>query len=181
MKYPNNIKKEFKKVITHSNRGMSLENIINDANQYYLDNDIALIYKKPTPIQVVKVQNKKIVDAFFKEPSTLDYSGLYKGKYIEFDAKETKLKNYFPLSNIHDHQINHIRNVIKQHGISFLIIAINNEYYLLNGLTIIDYIDSNDIKNMPYDFIKEKGFLLKYNYLRGLDYIKVIDNIMEEL
>ena len=38
-----------------------------------------------------------IKKAFFKEPSTLDYSGIYNGKYIEFDAKECHNKTSFPL------------------------------------------------------------------------------------
>ena len=36
-------------------RGMSLEEDINLSNTYYLSVDQAVIYKKPTPIQIVKV------------------------------------------------------------------------------------------------------------------------------
>ena len=71
---------------------MTLESEINDSNKYYLEKDIAVIYKKPTPIKVVKQVNEKITDAYFEKPSTTDYSGLYKGKYIDFEAKETKNK-----------------------------------------------------------------------------------------
>ena len=39
----------------HMGRGMSLENDLNDSNAYYCSCDRALIHKKPTPIQVVKV------------------------------------------------------------------------------------------------------------------------------
>ena len=38
---------------------MKLENLINQTNEYYLENDIAIIYKKPTPILVCKVDYKK--------------------------------------------------------------------------------------------------------------------------
>ena len=37
---------------TYANRGMGLENDINETNKYYLTYDIALIYKKPTPIRI---------------------------------------------------------------------------------------------------------------------------------
>ena len=53
MKYPNGIKKEYKSIQSHSNRGMNLENDLNDSNNYYLVNDIAVIYKKPTPIKIL--------------------------------------------------------------------------------------------------------------------------------
>ena len=71
MNYPNSIKKEYHKVISHANRGMDLENIINDTNEYLRKKDIALIYKKPTPIGISKVEykdNKKIIKkGYFSE------------------------------------------------------------------------------------------------------------------
>ena len=50
MNYPNGIKKKFK--ASASNRGMTLENEINESNTYYRDNNIAVIYKKPQYIIV---------------------------------------------------------------------------------------------------------------------------------
>ena len=86
MNYPKGIKHDTTKdkdYITYGNRGMDLEEDINITNKYYVDNNIAFIYKKPTPIQVTKIDyNSKgivIKEAFFKEPSTTDYNGLYKG------------------------------------------------------------------------------------------------------
>ena len=110
--YPSGLKKEYRKnVINYSNRGMNLEYLINNANKYYLENDIAVIHKKPTPIQLVDVDYKKneIKKAYFKDKSTLDYNGLYKGKYIDFDAKETRETTRFPLQNIHEHQLLHMK------------------------------------------------------------------------
>ena len=103
MQYPNNIKKSYNHIsVSHSNRGMSLENLLNHTNDYYIKKDIALIYKKPTPIGVAEVSysdHKKLIKkAYFKEQSTLDYNGIYKGKYIEFDAKETLNKTAFPIA-----------------------------------------------------------------------------------
>lgn len=100
---------------TYANRGMGLENDINETNKYYLTYDIALIYKKPTPIRITKTNYKdmRITDGFFETQSTLDYNGVYKGYYIEFDAKETNSSTSFPISNIHEHQLAYIRKVIK--------------------------------------------------------------------
>ena len=177
MLYPGCVKKEYKRNISHKNRGMKLENLINLSNEYYVENDIAIIYKKPTPILVCKVDYKKnlVTEGYYKTPSTLDYNGIYKGKYIDFDAKETLNKTSFPLSNIHEHQLLHMKRVINHGGISFLIIKINGLYYLLDVKIIIDFINSNDRKSIPYEYIKEKGYIIKEGIRPALDYIKVID------
>ena len=181
LNYPNNIKKKFHKQIDYANRGMDLEDIINDTNEYLRENDIALIYKKPTPIGISKVSydnNKLSIDkAYFASQSTLDYNGLYQGKYVEFEAKSTENKTSFPLANIHDHQILHIRRVIKNNGIVFLIIRINNLIYMLSGNNFLNYIDNHDRKSIPYNYIKENGILLTYNYFKGLNYIEYIDKM----
>ncbi len=53
--------------IDFSNRGMTLEDEINKSNQYYLKNGIAVIHKKPTPIQIVSVDYPKRSAARIKE------------------------------------------------------------------------------------------------------------------
>ena len=179
MNYPNNITKTYQKPVSYSNRGMDLEDLINETNKYYLDNNIALIYKKPTPIGIDKVQyenNSKIITrAFFKEPSTLDYNGLYKGRYVEFDAKETTSKTSFPLQNIHPHQILHLKKVLEHNGIGFLIIKMCGNYYYLSGKDLISFIDEGKRKSIPFDYIQKNGYLLKYNYSKGLNYLNAID------
>lgn len=184
MNYPNNIIKKKYQQVAHGNRGMTLEKAINNSNQYYIDNNRALIYKKPTPIGIVDVTyttKHKIIDkAYFKCPSTLDYNGLYQGKYLEFEAKETKSKSAFPLSNIHPHQINHIRRVIEHQGYAFLIIKINLEHYLLWGPDFINYLEAHDRKSLPYQFIKEQGHIIKEKYQPALDYLTVIDEIIKK-
>lgn len=171
---------KYKKNIGYANRGMFLEHIINDANTYYLSKDIAVIYKKPTPIKVLNVAYRSskttLIDkAVFSETSTLDYNGVYKGKYIEFDAKECKNSTSFPLSNIKPHQIEHIKNIMRHNGIVFLIIFMNNKFYLLKGDSLIDFIDNNDRKSIPYEYIEKKGYIIKEGYMPRIDYIKAID------
>ena len=184
MNYPKGIKKEnTNNYIKFDNRGMDLENDINITNEYYASNNIAYIYKKPTPIQVTKVDYKNnsviIKEAYFKEPSTTDYNGLYKGKYIDFEAKETNSKTSFPLSNIHKHQIQHIRNITNNGGTCFLIVRFTtlNRNYILMGNDFINYIDGNTRKSVPIDYFEEKGYLIELSYVPRLDYIKVLDKI----
>ena len=184
MNYPNKLNKNYQKETIYANRGMDLESIIEEANNYYINNDIAYIYKKPTPIGINKVsyQNgqKRITDAFFKMPSTLDFNGLYKGKYIEFDAKVTECKTSFPLSNIHKHQMIHINNIQNHGGIVFLIIEMNSNYFALSGKKLINFTNNNTRKSIPYDYILENGYKIDYNYNKGLDYLNIVDKLIKE-
>ena len=177
--YPGKAKSNYNKTVNYSNRGMDLEELINLSNEYYLQEDIAVIYKKPTPITIVDASfdshGRVITKAYFKEPSTLDYNGLYKGRYIDFDAKVTKSKTSFPLSNLHEHQYQHMKNVINHGGITFLIISINNKYYYLDGLDIINFINTNDRKSIPIEYIESNGIEIKAKIKPRLDYIKAID------
>ena len=181
MKYPGGIKLNTTKNITYDNRGMNLESDINITNQYYIDNNIAFIYKKPTPIQIVKTDYSKnnaiIKEAYFKEPSTTDYNGLYKGMYIDFEAKETENKTSFPLSNLHMHQIRHIENIINNDGIGFLIVRFNklNKTFLLLGQDLINFIKKNTRKSIPINYFEEKAYLIEEKYIPRIDYLKIID------
>ena len=183
MNYPNGIKKTFK--INSGNRGMTLEQDINDTNLYYRNNDIAIIYKKPTPITINKVDYKSRKDAVIKEahfiiPSTTDYNGIYQGLYIDFEAKETR-KNYFPLANIHKHQIEHLRKIRKCGGIGFIIVrfTLSNKTYLLEIDKLDIFLDNNKRKSIPEEYFIKEGFLIKQGYNPYLDYLKIIDIIKE--
>ncbi len=182
--YPNGIKKTFK--INTANRGMSLENDLNDTNNYYRNHDIAIIYKKPTPITINKVDYKARNDAVIKEahfivPSTTDYNGVYKGNYIDFEAKETR-KNYFPLSNIHNHQIEHLRKIKKCGGIGFIIVkfSLSNEVYLLEIDKLDKFLDNSKRKSIPKEYFVNEGYLIKQGYNPYLDYLKIIDIIRSD-
>ena len=169
---------------TFANRGMGLENDINETNKYYQTYEIALIYKKPTPIRITKTDYKtlRIKDGFFECPSTLDYNGVYKGYYIEFDAKETKSKTSFTINNIHNHQIEYIKKVLKHGGIVFLIVRFTllDKNYILKGEQLIDFLTTNERKSIPLNYFEENCYKLEIKYAPRLDYIKIIDKLIKE-
>lgn len=182
MKYP--IRKKMPQTeMNYANLGMTLESDIMVTNEYYLNNNIAVIHKKPTPVQVVKVdypaRNKaKIVEAYYKIPSTTDFNGIYKGKYIDFDVKETTAKTSFPLKNIHPHQIEHLKNVKKHGGIAFIIVhwKTKNKYFFLPIEIILKYADDKEgRKSIPYEDFINFGYEIKLTYHPRLDYLKIID------
>ncbi|MFV0249682.1 MAG: Holliday junction resolvase RecU [Bacilli bacterium] len=186
MKYPQGIIKVNRNYYSHSNRGMTLESDINITNKYYLDNDIACIYKKPTPITVARVDypNRKdavITEAYYKTPSTTDYNGIYNGKYIDFEVKEIKL-NFFPLSNIHNHQINHLKIIINYGGIGFIIVkfSLHDKIFLLEGEKLFSFIKNNTRKSIPLEYFEMEGYIIKEQYNPRVDYLNIINKIYFE-
>lgn len=163
-----------------ANRGMDFEHEINLSNDYYRDHDICLITKRPTPINVVKVdysKGAKIVHAYFEEQSTTDYNGVYKSRYIDFEAKNTKNKTSFPLSNITKHQIEHLKRVIAHGGIAFFIINFEslNQIFLLDAKYVIEFYEHGERKSIPYDCFLTNGIEIEQGYNPRIDYIKAID------
>ena len=82
----------------NKNRGMLLETIINQTNSFYIINNICLIHKKNLDIKFssVVLKDKKLVakDAKITNKSTVDYYGLWKGKFLAFEAKSTEDKSF---------------------------------------------------------------------------------------
>lgn len=131
--------KKKKKDFSFSNRGKTLEDELNETNEYYQQMGLAVIHKKPVPVQIVKVEYPSrsaavIREAYFRTPSTTDYNGVWNGRYIDFEAKETENKTSFPLKNIHDHQIHHMSQVVKQQGMAFMIIRFSTlqRYFIMH-------------------------------------------------
>lgn len=119
---------------TRGLRGSTLEELINFTNEKYREHGIALVQKIPTPIKPVEIdkESRHITMAYFEQKSTVDYIGVVQGVPICFDAKECNT-NTFPMQNIHEHQVNFMREFEEQNGISFIIIYYTNRneaYYL---------------------------------------------------
>lgn len=186
---PKNEKLAYKKEnnVQYSNRGMTLEEDLNETNEYYRERQIAVIHKKPTPVQIVSVDYPKrsaavIKEAYFKQASTTDYNGVYKGKYIDFEAKETRNHTSFPLQNIHEHQIKHMEAVLKQKGICFLILRFTNsdEIFLLEAEKLLQFWNrkkNGGRKSISRQEIETDGYKIPLGYQPRIDYIKVIDQL----
>ena len=174
----------FRNINTYANRGMTLEADLKASNDYYLINDKAIIYKKPTPITISKVNYPSraeavIKEGYFKTPSTTDYNGIYKGKYIDFEAKETKLKTSFPLNNIHPHQIKHLVQIKKHGGIGFLIVrfTVINKTFLLTIESLMKFLDESKRKSIPLSYFEGNGYIIKDKYNPRVDYLEILDKL----
>ena len=177
--------------ISTSNRGMQFEELINQSNEQYLNRNIAVIYKKPTPVQIVTVDypersKAKITEAYYKIPSTTDYNGIYKGYYIDFDAKQCNSLTSFPLSNVYQHQIDHLERISMHGGIGFLLVEFNrlDEIYLLDIKDLL-YFNKRDKtggrKSISIDEFRERGILIKESFPIRIPYLNAVDILIEKM
>ncbi|WP_214849747.1 Holliday junction resolvase RecU [Exiguobacterium sp. s193] len=171
---------------TFSNRGMKLEKLINESNTFYLTHNRAIIHKKPTPLQIVQVDYPKrsaavVKEAYFKQPSTTDYNGVYRGRYIDFEAKETNHKTSFPLKNFHPHQIEHMRKCVAHGGICFVIIRFSmyNVQYVLSVEHVFPWWEQLETgrKSIPLDQIEQHGIKIKTGAFPAIDYLEAVDEL----
>lgn len=182
--YPNKKSTSHVKLKSSANRGMDFELMINKTNEFYRDNDIAMIYKKPIPIQIVGVDYKrrsaaKITEAYYKLPSTTDYNGVYKGKYIDFEAKETKSKTSFPIKNIHEHQVIHLKRTREHGGISFIIVYFSTlgKIFFMDSKFVDFYYQRSKTgrKSIALEEFETNAFSIKEGYRKPVDYLSVVD------
>lgn len=180
--------KKPKKKINYGKRGMSLEDEINESNLTYLKKERAVIHKKPTPIQIVNVDYPKrsaavIKEAYFKQASTTDYNGVYRGHYIDFEAKETKNKGSFPLKNFHEHQIAHMQQCLNQKGICFVILKFTslNRLFLLGAEHLLIYWNKqlDGRKSIPLEELEKNSHEMYYSFSPRIPYLDVVDQIID--
>ena len=160
----------------HGNRGMAFEDAINKTNEYYILKNLAVITKRPTPINIVSVDYTKgalITKAYFETQSTTDYNGVYNGHYIDFEAKSTRSKTSFPLSNIQPQQITHLEHVLLHKGWAFFLIhfALLDEVYLLPAEYVIDFYHKRERASIPYEDFKTHGKKIRVSYNPPCDYL----------
>ena len=150
-------------------RGSTLEEFINRTNERYQEQGLALIQKIPTPITPVKIdkEHRHITLAYFDQRSTVDYIGAVQGIPVCFDAKECHTDT-FPLQNLHEHQVEFMKEFEKQDGIAFLIIyyGARNELYYMPFAEIQKFwnrAQEGGQKSIRYDELNPKYFMTLKN------------------
>ena len=148
-------------------RGSVLEELINYTNEKYRQQKLALVQKIPTSIKPVRFDKTKrhITLAYFDQKSTVDYIGVVQGIPICFDAKECA-KDIFPLQNIHEHQVEFMKNFEKQMGIAFFLISFTarDEFYYLRFAKLLEFWNrakEGGRKSFRYEELEPDFFLRK--------------------
>ena len=127
-------------------RGSTLEDMINNTNEYYRHKNLALVQKIPTPITPIKIDkdSSQITLAYFEKDSTVDYIGVVQGVPVCFDAKECATDT-FTMRNIHEHQIRfkgYLERVQNGHANNFKYNELDPNFFIrAKGGALVHYLE----------------------------------------
>ncbi|HAC02416.1 MAG TPA: Holliday junction resolvase RecU, partial [Eubacterium sp.] len=115
--------------------------------------------------------------------STVDYIGVIQGIPVCFDAKECATDT-FPLHNIHEHQINFMKEFELQDGISFIILyfSTRDEFYYMPFSDIIIFWEraaNGGRKSFTYDEV-DKSYRINHGKGIMLHYLEMIQKDINE-
>lgn len=97
-------------------------------NTQYRNKGVADIRKIPTPVKITSNINGKVSGRVTKG-ELVDYFGIFEGRAIIFDAKETTTTTSFPLKNIHPHQYEILKSWHGKGAKSFLLVSFTKRQY----------------------------------------------------
>lgn len=166
-------------------RGSTLEDMVNRTNEWYLEKNLALMQKIPTPITPVRMdkEHRQITLAYFDQRSTIDYIGVVQGIPVCFDAKECNTDT-FPLANVHPHQVAFMEQFEKQEGIAFLLISFTHreEFYYLRFSDLEKFWNralDGGRKSFRYEELNPAYFLPKVSGIL-IPYLQVLQKDLED-
>lgn len=144
----------------YANKGMYIEELIEQSIKYYLANNICFIEKRYIPIKIIK-KFGNLIEGKLLSKSYVDYVGLIDGKYITFESKQTD-EEKFMLNQIKEHQLEHLNLISRLNGYGFLILHFycNDKTFLIPYNKIEDWI-SKKIKSIKIDFLEKENNVYK--------------------
>jgi recombination protein U len=167
----------------YANRGKQLEANILTANRYYDMSGLAVVVQMPTPVKILRIVRNQVTGVLQK--STIDFYGTIKGgRAIYFDAKETK-KPSFPLSNLEEHQAEHMRKQEKVGATCFIVLEFTQEkeYFLIPFPILEAYLRAaaeGGRKSIPLKDCQERQDIFKLSTSQGyLNYLEPVINIYQ--
>jgi len=104
----------------HANRGKGLENLVLQACQVYAKRGWGKIQRIETPVFQGR-RGQGDGDKWTRGRSTVDFVGVYQGRGVAFDAKQTKIPR-FELARIQPHQRAYLADFAAGGGCAFVLI-----------------------------------------------------------
>ena len=109
---------------------------------------------------------------------------VYQGRYIDFEAKETKNTKSFPFKNFHQHQIDHMEQCIAQQGICFVLLWFSSlkRCFFFSGENLITHWKNQAVtgkKSMPLALIEKEGIELSFGIAPRIPYLDAVEQYIQ--
>jgi recombination protein U len=174
------------RVINYGQRGMSFEKLLDYVHMEYELQNLAVIEKIPTPVTVLKMERGRIVDGVYSKKGLVDYTGSYEKRPIWFDAKSTELETRFPLSFVHEHQVERLIKHQRCGALCFLLFSFEKlgKVFLMPLKNFLYYWNrqhegKRGYKSIPYDEFPKYAVEVNSSPRAALDYLKAIDGMIK--
>jgi recombination protein U len=171
------------RLTNYANRGQDLEDLIETTNQIYIRQGRLLVQKIPTPVKVLKANQKTgKITGFYERKSTVDYIGVFQGTGIAFDAKQTSIETRFDLNNVKEHQYLFLSSWVASGGIGFLVVHFSSldEFYYLPYELLDKYWQGKlrgGRKSIPYEEIAQSEYMVSKQQV-PVDYLSVVEKVI---
>ncbi len=154
----------------NKNKGMYLETIINNSIEHYKKNKIALFRKLDVPVKIIEKKDNNVVIAKIYKKSDVDYYGVYKGRFIAIEAKQTE-NQIFYIQKMPQHQIEYLNEIDEQYnGISILILHFSNN----NNIYCFPWIQIKNITKIINNDPNINKFKLNLFFPGRIDFLSLI-------
>lgn len=119
----------------------------------------------------------KITEAYYRTPSTTDYNGLYRGRYVDFEAKQTQNRTSFPKYLVQNIRLNTFSVFRNRAGSVFFIVRFTSlmQTYLVDAGDLIAAHQQTQAKSIPVSWFEQNGILLKEGLYPRVDYLSAVD------
>lgn len=162
-----------------ANRGLKFEEEIQKRCDYLRKEGIALISKVPTDWKVLRKYSpiKKRTEIYSAFPTStsrfIDFVGIFKGKAIGIEAKETLNKTSFPFNNIKDTQIEFLKEWVELGGLGYYMVRFktNEKVFLVPSKVMHECMDTIGRKSAPYQWFIDNAEIQEVDY-KLLDFEK---------
>lgn len=165
-----------------ANRGLKFEEEIQKRCDYLRKEGIALISKVPTDWKVLRKYSpaKKRTEIYSAFPTStsrfIDFVGIFKGKAIGIEAKETQETTRFPFDNIKDTQIEFLKEWVELGGLGYYMVRFktNKKVFLVPSEVMHECMETIGRKSAPYQWFIDNAEIQEVDY-KLLDFEKNVE------
>ena len=162
-----------------ANLGKAWEDRIIQKCLDYRKENRAFIIKIPTEFTLIRGKMGKVVSAFPREKSILDFTGVLRdGQCLFIEAKSHNNKTSFSLNLIKPHQYDLAREILQYTDLCFYFVYFKalDKSYLVHTSQVETFMQENERKSIPISWFDKHGIVVDNDTFDFLTHIENYSN-----